>query len=80
MVPFLRKQGVRLIFDDGSRIIFRLSGTGSQGATIRLYVEKYSQDQVDLETQDAVRDLIKIALEVSDLTGLTGRTTPTVIT
>ena len=75
-----KKQGVRLIFTDGSRIIFRLSGTGSQGATVRLYVEKYSADNVHLETQDAIKDLIELALSVSNLEGLTGRKTPTVIT
>ncbi len=74
------KQGVRLIFTDGSRIIFRLSGTGSQGATVRLYVEKYPDTEHDLATADAIQDLIQIALDVSQLTSLTGRSTPTVIT
>ena len=74
------KQGVRFIFKDGSRIIFRLSGTGSQGATIRLYVEKYSREEVNLKTADAIKDLIEIALKISNLEGLTGRKTPTVIT
>mmetsp|Transcript_5059 Transcript_5059/g.5756 ORF Transcript_5059/g.5756 Transcript_5059/m.5756 type:complete len:565 (-) Transcript_5059:144-1838(-) len=75
-------QGIRFIFDDGSRIIFRLSGTGSVGATIRLYVEKYESDPALLaqETQEAVAELISIALDVSNLEALTGRKKPTVIT
>ena len=75
-----KKQGLRILFKDGSRIIFRLSGTGSQGATIRLYVEKYSQNQCEMETQEAIQDLIDIALAVSDLPTLTGRSEPTVVT
>lgn len=75
-----KKQGVRLIFSDGSRIIFRLSGTGSQGATVRLYVEKYSSTEHDMATAEAIQDLIQIALDVSQLVSLTGRSTPTVIT
>lgn len=74
------KQGLRIIFTDGSRIIFRLSGTGSQGATVRIYVEKYDSVRTDLATQEAIRDLIEIALELSCLEEFTGRKTPTVIT
>ncbi|KAJ3252677.1 Phosphoglucomutase-2 [Boothiomyces macroporosus] len=75
-----KNQGLRVIFTDGSRIVFRLSGTGSQGATIRLYVEKYSKDETDKTTQDAIQDLIAIALHISRLKEFTGRETPTVIT
>ncbi|KAI8918701.1 hypothetical protein BC831DRAFT_516166 [Entophlyctis helioformis] len=74
------KQGVRIIFEDGSRIIFRLSGTGSQGATVRLYVEKYAPDNYHEETQVAIQSLIKIALEISKLVEFTKRESPTVIT
>jgi phosphoglucomutase len=56
------------------------SGTGSQGATIRIYVEKYSVDNLDMPTQEAVSDLMKIALKLSMLEKYTGRKTPTVIT
>jgi phosphoglucomutase len=73
-----KKQGIRIIFKDGSRIIFRLSGTGSQGATVRLYVEKYDDKNLDLLTSDAVKDLIEIALEISKLKEFTGRDEPTV--
>ncbi|KAJ3298904.1 Phosphoglucomutase-2 [Borealophlyctis nickersoniae] len=75
-----KNQGIRIIFKDSSRIIFRLSGTGSQGATIRLYVEKYAAKDYQKDTQSAIQDLIKIALDVSRLVDLTGRTKPTVIT
>ncbi|GJJ72295.1 phosphoglucomutase [Entomortierella parvispora] len=77
-----KKQGVRVIFEDGSRLIIRLSGTGSQGATVRLYVEKYEADSSKFQdkTQDALRPLIEVALQLSQLTEFTGRKEPTVIT
>jgi len=76
------KQGIRFIFTDGSRIIFRISGTGSVGATIRIYFEKYEPDleKHDLNTQDALQSLIQIALNLSKIQEHTGRTHPTVIT
>ena len=76
------KQGVRMIFADGSRIIFRLSGTGSSGATVRLYVETYTSSpfKVKYDTQEFLEPLIKIAMEVSKLQEYTGRNKPTVIT
>ncbi|KAL2915442.1 hypothetical protein HK105_205058 [Polyrhizophydium stewartii] len=73
-------QGIRILFEDGSRIIFRLSGTGSQGATIRLYVEKYSVDNYGQDAQAAIKELIQTALEVSRLVEFTKRESPTVIT
>ncbi|KAJ3043127.1 Phosphoglucomutase-2 [Rhizophlyctis rosea] len=75
-----KNQGIRIIFKDSSRIIFRLSGTGSQGATIRLYVEKYTAKDYQKDTQTAIQDLIQLALKVSKLVDLTGRKEPTVIT
>jgi phosphoglucomutase len=74
------KQGVRIIFADGSRVVFRLSGTGSQGATIRLYVEKYDRKNTELDPQLAIKSLIDVALSVSRLEEFTGRKSPTVIT
>ncbi|TPX33769.1 phosphoglucosamine mutase [Synchytrium microbalum] len=74
------KQGIRVIFSDDSRIIYRLSGTGSSGATIRIYFERYSSTETGLETSVAVGELVKVALEISKLEEFTGRTTPTVIT
>jgi phosphoglucomutase len=75
-------QGLRFIFTDGSRIIFRLSGTGSSGATIRLYIEQYTDDKARLkeDAQKALADIIKVALDLSQLTKFTGRDKPTVIT
>ena len=75
-----KQQGVRFLFTDGSRIIFRLSGTGSVGATIRLYVEKYDGANLTQATQDAVKSLIDIALDLSKMKEFTGRDVPTVIT
>jgi phosphoglucomutase len=75
-------QGVRILFDDGARIIFRLSGTGTEGATLRLYFERYVADvsQHDLETQEALYDLIETAELLANVIGFTGRHEPTVIT
>merc|ERR1712113_167922 len=78
----VKKQGIRFVFTDGSRFIFRLSGTGSAGATIRLYVEQYEADSSKhaMDAQDALAPLIKVALETSKLQEFTGREKPTVIT
>ncbi|CAK9022827.1 Phosphoglucomutase [Durusdinium trenchii] len=73
-------QGWRFMFADGSRFVFRLSGTGSVGATIRLYIEKYEKDDIDKPTAVALEGLVKVALDFSDLVALTGRKEPTVIT
>ncbi|MBE9064214.1 alpha-D-glucose phosphate-specific phosphoglucomutase [cf. Phormidesmis sp. LEGE 11477] len=77
-----QKQGVRIGFTDGSRIVFRLSGTGTKGATIRLYLESYESDAAkhDVDPQAALKPLIVIADQVSKLQELTGRDQPTVIT
>lgn len=76
------KQGIRIIFKDGSRLIFRLSGTGSSGATLRVYVESYESDKslYSSDPQKVLAPLVKIALDVSKLEALTGRKAPTVIT
>ncbi|MBI1174079.1 MAG: alpha-D-glucose phosphate-specific phosphoglucomutase [Sideroxydans sp.] len=75
-------QGVRIGFTDGSRIVFRLSGTGTQGATLRVYLEAYEPDasRHHLGAQEALADLIAIALQVSELQARSGREQPTVIT
>ncbi|KAG0242006.1 Phosphoglucomutase-2 [Actinomortierella wolfii] len=77
-----KKQGVRIIFEDGSRIIFRLSGTGSHGATVRLYVEKYENNPANYtaDTQVSLRPLIQVALELAQLKDFIKRDEPTVIT
>nr|UEK51499.1 Pgm-1-like protein [Parasacculina yatsui] len=75
-----QKQGVRLVFEDGSRLVFRLSGTGSSGATVRLYADSYEKDDIDKDVQTALGPLIEIGLTLSNLRELTGRSEPTVIT
>ncbi|MEP6835917.1 MAG: alpha-D-glucose phosphate-specific phosphoglucomutase [Gemmatimonas sp.] len=76
------KQGLRVLMGDGARIVFRLSGTGTEGATIRVYIESYEANAAKhaLATQDALAPLIAGALELSQLPQLTGRDKPTVIT
>ncbi|GAA99107.1 hypothetical protein E5Q_05796 [Mixia osmundae IAM 14324] len=77
-----KNQGLYVRFSDGSRVVFRLSGTGSSGATIRLYVEKYSKDSSEYagDTQEGLKPLIEVALSLSQLAEITGRDKPTVIT
>ncbi|KAK6117573.1 hypothetical protein DH2020_048682 [Rehmannia glutinosa] len=76
------KQGIRFVFTDGSRIIFRLSGTGSAGATVRIYIEQFEPDasKHDVDAQIALKPLIDLALSTSKLKEFTGREQPTVIT
>jgi phosphoglucomutase len=76
------KQGVRIIFSDGSRIIFRLSGTGTEGATLRIYLEAYDADVANhkLDAQVVLKELVQIALQISQLKQRTGRDKATVIT
>ncbi|PNW36870.1 UNVERIFIED_CONTAM: alpha-D-glucose phosphate-specific phosphoglucomutase [Euhalothece sp. KZN 001] len=76
------KQGVRIVFKDGSRIVFRLSGTGTQGATLRVYLERYEpqQGKQNEDTQTALSDLINIADEIAQIKTFTGRNEPSVIT
>ncbi|XP_033324988.2 phosphoglucose mutase 1 [Megalopta genalis] len=76
------KQGLRILFEDGSRIIYRLSGTGSSGATIRVYVDSYEDDPTSFkkDAQEVLKTLVNIALDLSKLREYTGRDAPTVIT
>jgi len=75
-------QGIRIGFDEGSRIVFRLSGTGTEGATLRVYLERFEADPArhQQDTQAALADLITIADDVAGIRRHTGRETPTVIT
>ncbi len=77
-----RNQGIRILFEGGSRVVFRLSGTGTSGATIRLYVERYEPDPArhDLDTQSALADLISAADDLAGIVKHTGRAKPSVIT
>ena len=75
-------QGLRIGFSDGSRIVFRLSGTGTVGATIRIYLEAYESnpERHNLDTAEVMAPLVQIALELSDIERITGRSKPDVIT
>ncbi len=76
------KQGIRIFFEGGSRIVYRLSGTGTSGATLRLYIERYEPDPAKhgIEAQAALADLIAAADEIASIRALTGRKEPDVIT
>ncbi|CAM9858834.1 unnamed protein product, partial [Phaeothamnion confervicola] len=77
-------QGIRILLEDGSRVVFRLSGTGSVGATVRMYIEKYQapgdEPKLGLPPAEALAGLVAFGLKLSDLVKFTGRETPTVIT
>ncbi|NTE89242.1 alpha-D-glucose phosphate-specific phosphoglucomutase [Agrobacterium rubi] len=77
-----KNQGIRILFEGGSRIVIRLSGTGTAGATLRLYVERYEADasRHTIETQAALADLISAADAIAGIKKHTGRDAPTVIT
>ncbi|SFF50919.1 phosphoglucomutase [Duganella sp. CF458] len=76
------QQGTRIMMTDGSRIVYRLSGTGTEGATLRVYLERYEADpeQHHIPTQQALAGLIAIADSVASIAMHTGRSNPTVIT
>ncbi|HWJ87933.1 MAG TPA: alpha-D-glucose phosphate-specific phosphoglucomutase [Pelagibacterium sp.] len=75
-------QGIRIGFSDGSRIVFRLSGTGTVGATLRVYIERYEPagGAHERDTQEALADLIALADTAAGITSRTGRDAPSVIT
>lgn len=75
-------QGLRVVFADGSRIVYRLSGTGTSGATLRVYIERYEPDPArhGLDTQQALGDLIALAGQIAGIAHHTGRTAPDVVT
>ncbi len=75
-------QGIRIGFSNGSRIVFRLSGTGTEGATLRVYLEAYEDnpDKQDLPTADVMAPLAAIAEQIGEITQRTGRDGPSVIT
>jgi phosphoglucomutase len=75
-------QGIRVLFEGGSRVVFRLSGTGTSGATLRVYVERYEPDPANhgIDTQEALADLIAAADTIAEIGKRTGRSAPTVIT
>ena len=76
------RQGIRIIFENGSRMVFRLSGTGTAGATLRIYLERYERDEAlhGTDTQEALRDLVELAEGLCEVKKRTGMSAPTVIT
>ena len=77
-----RCQGLRVFFGDGSRFVLRLSGTGTEGATLRLYLERFEPDAArhGIETQAALQPLIDAAEQLAGIRARTGRERPTVVT
>ncbi len=75
-------QGIRIQFNDGSRIVYRLSGTGTEGATLRVYIERFEENPAAhrIETQAALSDLIAFANNIAEIQKFTSRSKPTVIT
>lgn len=75
-------QGIRILFEDESRIVFRLSGTGTEGATLRIYLERYESNPTlhNLDTQAALADMINIARQLTTLATRFGREEPDIIT
>jgi len=77
-----QKQGVRVVLIDGSRVVFRLSGTGTEGATLRVYLERHESDasRHDIPAQEALQPLIALAEAVARIRHFTGMNQPTVMT
>ncbi|WP_138515590.1 alpha-D-glucose phosphate-specific phosphoglucomutase [Rhodoferax bucti] len=77
-----QKQGVRIVLTDGSRVVFRLSGTGTEGATLRVYLERHEPDATrqDIPAQEALQPLIALAEAVARIRHFTGMNQPTVTT
>ena len=75
-------QGIRILFEGGARIVYRLSGTGTAGATLRVYIERFEPDASKhaAETPDALADLIALSRSLPDIAGHTGRSEPSVVT
>jgi phosphoglucomutase len=76
------KQGIRILFNDGARIVYRLSGTGTEGATLRVYIEQPEKDSTkfDQDPQESLAELIRLSSTIAQIEEYTGRTAPDVIT
>ena len=73
-------QGVRILFEGGSRVVFRLSGTGTSGATLRVYLERYEADDLDRDTGEMLEAIVAAADAIAGIVRHTGRTAPDVVT
>ena len=74
------RQGIRILLEDGSRIVCRLSGTGTEGATLRVYVERYLKDAGEGNINDVLAPLVEEARNLLELRQRLGRDEPTIIT
>jgi len=76
------KQGIRILFENGARIVYRLSGTGTEGATLRVYIEQpeTNPDKLEQDPQESLAELIKMSLSIAEIEKFTGRTAADVIT
>lgn len=76
-----KKQGIRILFENGDRIVYRLSGTGTHGATLRIYIERYIADPstINASSQEVLEDLIRLSRQLANLSGLIDRDIPTLI-
>jgi phosphoglucomutase len=74
-------QGVRIGFTNGARIVYRLSGTGTEGATLRVYLERFEPDPARhaLAASAALAPLAKVSVALTDISGITGRDKPSVV-
>ncbi len=72
-------QGIRIFFEGGARCVFRLSGTGTVGATLRVYLERLDTEVLGLDAQEALSSVIQAANEVAEIMTRTGRSAPDVI-
>ena len=77
-----KSQGIRIMLEDGSRVVYRLSGTGTAGATLRVYIERFVKDPARhlQDTQGLLGDLIEFSRELVDLKKVLQRDAPSVIT
>ncbi len=77
-------QGIRVFLTGGSRIVYRLSGTGTDSATLRIYLEQYTNSAQDfvtsLDIPNATADLAKMAVELAEISQRTGMTSPSLVT
>lgn len=74
------KNGLIIAFEDGSRIVYRLSGTGSSGATLRVYLERFEDKNFTSDPQEMLKDVLKIAMDIAEITSRTGKNKADVIT
>ncbi len=74
------RQGVRILFREDARVVFRLSGTGTVGATLRVYLERFSQDRLDAPTTEMLAPVVAAAEAIAGIAQHTGRTEPSVVT